>query len=382
MGSIVTPIMRRLKRSREASELRLGLVWMEATRPGSAPAYHLSGTLRRLESAGYDRRAVRIVQSKSSHLARRFMNVCVGGLAITRHVDVVVARWHPLLLPCALVWRLFRRRAVFLVQGGAGDIKAAHPSVVRLPGFERLAKMSLKLGHAWAAPHPGIVDWVLSEVREGSRVVLLPNGHPIVEGVDAEQDFARKFELPGRYAFFAGALAEWQGIGTMLRATRSPHWPQGVQLVIVGDGACRSEVDSEPSEAVVYLGHQPPAVVRELLRRSVCSLSPKLLTDATKQGISPFKLLEAGLESVPVVASRVPGQSEHVQETHCGILVRPGDSEELASAVGTLARDDDLRSLMGRNGLKAADRTRWEHHAGTLWNLISQRTETPRRWTV
>lgn len=47
--------------------------------------------------------------------------------------------------------------------------------------------------------------------------------------------------LPQPYKVFFGSFAPWQGISTLLRA--SSGWPEDLPLVVVGDGALRSEVE-------------------------------------------------------------------------------------------------------------------------------------------
>ena len=56
-----------------------------------------------------------------------------------------------------------------------------------------------------------------------------------------------------------------------------------------------------------------------------------------------------------VVATRAGGIPEVIGNSDCGVLVAPGDSNELASALNELINNDDVRNSLGR---KARQRVR------------------------
>jgi glycosyltransferase involved in cell wall biosynthesis len=344
---------------------RVVLVWLEAVEPGTAPAYHLTGTRRRLAAAGID--DVRVIASTDRSRWRRWISVFARASAASLRRGVVVARWHPLILPLAIIWRMGRRRIVYLVQGTFDDAFAAHQRFHALHVGRVLLKWSMRLGDAWIAPHAGIAEWLDGTVGSG-RTLVIPNGYPIVEPGGSES--ADGLGLPERFVLFAGSLATWQGIGVMLAASDSSAWPSDVHLLVIGDGPERWRLEGR-GERVVHLGRQPPAAVRHALARSIASLSPKLLDDVTRRGISPFKLLEAGLEGVPVVATEVPGQSEYVRRYGCGLLVEPGDADGLAGAVARLSADKALRDSMGRAAQLAVSDFAWENGAPDLLAAIT-----------
>ena len=58
-------------------------------------------------------------------------------------------------------------------------------------------------------------------------------------------------------------------------------------------------------------------------------------------------VLEAGAAAAPVVASRVGGLPEVVDENETGILTPPKDSTALAAALESLLRSPERRRLMG-----------------------------------
>lgn len=64
----------------------------------------------------------------------------------------------------------------------------------------------------------------------------------------------------------------------------------------------------------------------------------------------PMALLQAMALGLPVVATRVGGVPEVVRDGVDGLLVTPGDVDQLARALGALAGDAALRRDMGRRG--------------------------------
>ena len=61
----------------------------------------------------------------------------------------------------------------------------------------------------------------------------------------------------------------------------------------------------------------------------------------------------------PVVASRVGGIPDMVEDGVTGLLVEPGDSAALANALNTILKDAELAQRLGRAG-----RARWEQAFG------------------
>jgi glycosyltransferase involved in cell wall biosynthesis len=64
----------------------------------------------------------------------------------------------------------------------------------------------------------------------------------------------------------------------------------------------------------------------------------------------PMSVIEAMLTGLPVVATDIRGPREQVVHGETGLLVPPGDSVALATALGRLCRDPALRAKMGDAG--------------------------------
>ena len=81
----------------------------------------------------------------------------------------------------------------------------------------------------------------------------------------------------------------------------------------------------------------------------------------------PNVLLEAAGMKVPIVATRVPGCTDAVQDGVTGLLVPPCDADRLAGAVRTYLHDGELRR---RHGAAARDRVLREFRPEGIWQAV------------
>lgn len=75
-----------------------------------------------------------------------------------------------------------------------------------------------------------------------------------------------------------------------------------------------------------------------------------LYVTATEFEVLPLNVMEAMASGLPVVATRVGGLPELVEDGKTGFLVPPGDIVALSAAIERLLEDEVLRGDMGRRG--------------------------------
>jgi len=124
------------------------------------------------------------------------------------------------------------------------------------------------------------------------------------------------------------------------------HCPRA-HLVLVGEGPERASVEESVRrhgiEARVHLLGLRNDVARLLDAADVFLLS------SISEGI-PLTIIEAMAAGLPVVATRVGGLAEMVEDGATGLLAPAGDDKALAGAILRLAHDPRLRSEMGQRG--------------------------------
>lgn len=125
-----------------------------------------------------------------------------------------------------------------------------------------------------------------------------------------------------------------------------------LRLLIVGDGPARPEI----AGAAVHLGEK---VVMTGHRDDVIDIldAVDVLVHPTHADVFPTILLEAMAAAVPVVATRVGGVGEIVEDGRTGILIEPPPkSASVASALTRLLMSPELRRGLGQRGRERFER--------------------------
>ena len=118
-------------------------------------------------------------------------------------------------------------------------------------------------------------------------------------------------------------------------------------LCMVGDGPDRAHLERRAHELgivkdTLFLGYQEDVA-------PFYAAFDALVLPSSNEG-TPVSAIEALAAERPVVATRVGGVPDVVEEGEDGFLVEPGATDELADRLAQLARDPALRERMGEAG--------------------------------
>jgi glycosyltransferase involved in cell wall biosynthesis len=182
-----------------------------------------------------------------------------------------------------------------------------------------------------------------------AKVRVIPNG------VDVEQfqpglqssKISSKFSLPERYALFVGKMESRKGLHYLFDALRK----KPIDLVVVGGGPDFEQLVGLAarfglSKKVHFLG---PVDFEDL--RQIYSGASFLIIPSIAEGL-PLVMLEGMSSGLPVVASKLSGMEQVVEEGINGILINPGDVEGLAQATSQLWADESMTQKMGISARK------------------------------
>jgi len=174
-----------------------------------------------------------------------------------------------------------------------------------------------------------------------NRIFLVRNAVEATQN-DFESGHGRKFRL-----LFAGRLVEQKRPELFIELARSllrslPDFD--LEFIIAGDGPLRPRLEGladryQLRSDIRFLGERA-------IMADVYTQADVLVSTSAHEG-TPNVILEAMAHGLPVVATRVGGVPEIVQDG-CGILVDTGDLDGLVNAASTLILDDRLREGMGR----------------------------------
>ena len=152
----------------------------------------------------------------------------------------------------------------------------------------------------------------------------------------------------------AGYFIKEKGFSVLLQAAaRLRQIRNDFQVILVGDGPVEPELKAQAKhlgleETVRFAG----------LRFDVdrfMSASDVVVVPSIWQEPAGLVVVEAMACSRPVIAARVGGIPEYLQEGTCGLLVEPGDDAGMADAILKVFDDPAAAEAMGRAGRKRAE---------------------------
>ena len=182
------------------------------------------------------------------------------------------------------------------------------------------------------------------------RIVVVSNGIP-----EPPVFVAASPRKPALRVLFLSNLSRAKGIADFIAAAaRVLATNSGVEFHVAGDWPSaddRVSTDRQVNDLSLrgkVLFHTPVIGLRkaELFHSADLFVFPPRQLEG-----QPVVILEAMSHGLPVVSTTQGGIVDTVDDGQTGILVPPGDSESLASAILTLVEDRELRLRYGRNGL-------------------------------
>jgi glycosyltransferase involved in cell wall biosynthesis len=206
-----------------------------------------------------------------------------------------------------------------------------------------------------------------SQAREADHLGLAPRGrsHVIVNGIDIERlerlvsnaPISRRMLGVASEAFVVGTVARFdrvKGLDVLLDAFSrlAAALPRAV-LVLIGDGPEAGRLRASAAERriqdrVVFAGALPDAA------RGLPALDA--FASASRGEGLPLGVLEAMACGLPVVATRVPGHVDAVDDRVTGVLVPSGAAAALADALLGLASDPARARTWGEAGRQRVHR--------------------------
>ncbi|MFZ5892886.1 MAG: glycosyltransferase [Myxococcota bacterium] len=344
----------------------------------NAPVPHVVHVIDELPPDGAERLLADMLRHRSNRF--RFSVVCViktGGLADEiRNMGVPVeliarkGKFDPGLILRLARW--FRKE----------DVKVVHTHLFTADSYGRVAARLAGVPAVFSTAHNTVVcegkpqkavHWALSWISTrvvacseevgrvmrsqdhlpASRLTVIANGIDIDRFKGANGEGVRQeFSVPDGMPLIGvvGRLHPAKG-HTDLLAAMAQLKKEGIapKCLIIGSGEIRAQLEEEMralglEDHVVFTG-QRKDVPRILAALDVLAMPSRW------EGL-PIALLEAMSMSLPIVATRVSGIPDVIQDGENGLLVHPAQPTELAGALRRVLTDPALREKLGKNALK------------------------------
>jgi glycosyltransferase involved in cell wall biosynthesis len=145
---------------------------------------------------------------------------------------------------------------------------------------------------------------------------------------------------------YVGRLEDVKGVDILLRAmTRIVEDAPFVRLDIVGDGTCREELEAFAREHglheyVRFHGWLDGDPLYQQYRESTIVIIPSIGPEA-----APLVCIEALAIGRPVIGTNTGGLPELIRHNKTGVIVRPGEPDDIARAVTDLLSRKDLSEI-------------------------------------
>lgn len=167
-----------------------------------------------------------------------------------------------------------------------------------------------------------------------------------------------------------GRLVPWKGFLSLMEVfaeVRKSH--PNCRLIIIGDGPDEAMLRQEARsrgllDAVLFTGRLAHAEVVDRIASATV-----FVLNTAYEGLSHV-LLEALSVGVPIITTRVGGNSELIEDGLTGIMVQHGNKEALASALLRLLSDTNLQLHLRKNSSRALTKFSPAVAADSLVNLL------------
>ena len=193
---------------------------------------------------------------------------------------------------------------------------------------------------------------LLEDPRFRGKTVMMHNFIRPEAGPPAEK---------GDYALYFGRLSEEKGIDRLLAACRLvPEIP----VVVAGRGPLEELVRREAPANVRYVGFQEGEALRDLVRRALFSVYLPIWYENC-----PLSVLESQALGTPVLANRIGGVPELIEEGETGALLDRFTPEAYAAGMRALYGDRAALARMAERCRSRRDLTTIEDYCGGLLEL-------------
>jgi glycosyltransferase involved in cell wall biosynthesis len=179
------------------------------------------------------------------------------------------------------------------------------------------------------APSRGLRDTLVAGGLPADRFIVRPH---------AVADAGPRTRPPSssNTVLCVGRVSDEKGVDVLLDAWARAR-PTGLELVVVGDGPMREELERRSIDGVRFTGWLPAEEVRELMLGARALVFPSVCFE-----VFPMTLVEAMSSGLPVIASAHGGSAEIVGQIGPQWLAEPGRAEAWAERLALLSDDAAL----------------------------------------
>ena len=176
----------------------------------------------------------------------------------------------------------------------------------------------------------------------------------INNGVDVKR-FSKKSKKSKEFSFldkidkpivlFCGRLLALKGLSTLIESIKKLKG-EDIFFLFTGPGDVENwekQLEGVPKKNYKFLDYVPHQKIHHLYAKSDLFVLPSFTESF------PLTILEAMASGLPVIASKVGGVPEIIDHNKNGLLVEPGNSEQLAESILRVLKDKKLSKKLSKN---------------------------------
>lgn len=232
--------------------------------------------------------------------------------------------------------------------------------------------------HVVTTPTSQPMDVLLSAGLRRVMTTIISNAVDVgaFRHFDEKETLRDRIGLSHRAVLVFGRLAKEKNLDQALKVFAEVHKRTNAQLVIIGDGPARDELETRArslgiAQQTFFMGRlSGDALVAAI---NACDV---MLTTSRSE-IQPMTILQVNICGVPVVGARAGGVPECIDDGVSGYVVDPEDTNAFVDHVSRLLSDHSLAEKMGRASRERVSRfdpvkiaLQWERLFRTLPGVI------------
>jgi len=244
------------------------------------------------------------------------------------------------------------RKTVLAIHGSSNEaafIKNWHRKIMKL-----LEKITLEQATICYGVSDYVSSWDIVKCNSKSKIRTIYNLPHSIIIFPQEISLRKEFGLSKEDVLIVstGRITKEKGFDILLSMIKTGNWSKTEKFIIVGEGdyleTMKKEVIENQLEVkVLFLGFREDigGILSECDIFIICSLHETLCNS----------IIEAGQQSLPVIAPNVGGIPEIIINGFNGFLVSSNNPTDYVDALEKLVSSSELRKIMGNNAKKIID---------------------------
>jgi D-inositol-3-phosphate glycosyltransferase len=237
-----------------------------------------------------------------------------------------------------------------------------------------------------AAPIVGDAARLIVQTREEERLIrtngfplppveVIPPGYSPASPPSDPQAFRRAFKIDGPFVLFVGRLASNKGLPALVEAFGALHRadPTAYLVVVGADGGEQAAVERRVQELELGDRVRITGFVADESLLAAGFREARIFALPSQYEAFGLVLLESLAQGTPVIASRVGGIPEFIEDGKAGRLIPPEDAGALSAAFRELWEDEATRQRWGAYGREVVvPRYQWDRVVDRLQGVYAE----------